>query len=102
VGLGCVVGGMAAVVITGAIRSILSIGQNPVDAVAFASVFVVLLATSVVASLSPARRAATADPIATLRQEGLNVQGLFTALFKRIIRAKPPAVYLSHASPTLN
>jgi predicted permease len=69
VGLGCAAGGIAAVVITRAMRAILSIGQNPADAVALASVFVVLLATSVVASLLPAQRAASADPVATLRQQ---------------------------------
>jgi predicted permease len=69
VGLGCVAGGIAAFAIARAIRTILAIQQSAMDAVAFASVFVVLLATGVVASLSPARRAATTDPIVTLRHE---------------------------------
>src|SRR5262249_21780357 len=69
VGIGSAAGGIAAVIVTRTIRTILSIGQNPVDAVAFASVFVVLLATSALASLSPARRAAVADPIMTLRHD---------------------------------
>jgi hypothetical protein len=67
--LGCAAGWIAAVVIIRAVRTILSIEQSRLDLAAFASVLIVLLATGVAASLSPARRAAITDPIVTLRHE---------------------------------
>ncbi len=69
VGLGSIVGGIAAVIVERAIRTILAIEQSPMDLITFVWVLVALLATGVAASFSPARRAATTDPIVTLRHE---------------------------------
>jgi len=46
-----------------------ALGTPPFDAVLFAAVPIVLLATTVLASLVPARRAATIDPQQALRQD---------------------------------
>jgi putative ABC transport system permease protein len=69
VGLGCAAGTIGTLVAVRAIRTILAIEQTPLDMVAVASVFLLLLATGVAASLSPVRRATTIDPIVTLRHE---------------------------------
>jgi len=69
VGLGCVAGGIAAAAVARAVRTILTIQWNPMDVVAFVTVFVLLLTTGICASLVPAHRAATTDPIVTLRHE---------------------------------
>ena len=68
-GVGCAAGGIAAIMIIRAVRTTFAIDHSLVDVIALASVFGVLLATGVIASLPPAKRAATMDPIVTLRHE---------------------------------
>jgi len=46
-----------------------ALGTPPFDALLFAAAPIVLLATTVLASLVPARRAATIDPQQALRQD---------------------------------
>jgi predicted permease len=66
--IGVVLGGVAAWNLTGAVQSFL-FGLQPNDARAFTIAAVTLLATALVASAIPARRAAKVDPVVALRAE---------------------------------
>jgi predicted permease len=65
-GLGLAAGLVASFWLTGALRTFLY-GVTPHDGVTFAAVAVVLLVVSVLASVVPARRAASVDPVTVLR-----------------------------------
>jgi putative ABC transport system permease protein len=70
-GLGAALGGLAvglagAAALTGVVRGMLY-GVAPIDAITFASVALVMLATAALACYLPARRATRIDPLATLR-----------------------------------
>ena len=65
---GVVVGLLGALLLAGAVRSML-FGVSPTDPVAFGTAVAVLLATALVASLVPAWRAARIEPAAVLRGE---------------------------------
>jgi ABC-type antimicrobial peptide transport system permease subunit len=67
-GVGLVVGIGAAIVLSRWISSLL-FGVGPFDAVAYVAALGVSLVTAALASYVPARRAATIDPIETLRAE---------------------------------
>jgi predicted permease len=66
--IGVVLGGVAAWNLTGAVQSFL-FGLQPNDARAFTIAAVTLLATALIASAIPARRAASVDPTVALRSE---------------------------------
>jgi putative ABC transport system permease protein len=66
-GGGIAVGGVAAVLATRLLTSLLY-GVTPLDPATFASVAVLLMAAAATASLRPAYRAASLDPARTLRQ----------------------------------
>jgi predicted permease len=66
--VGAVVGLAAAAGATRLMKSVL-FGVSPVDPLTYAAVPVVLLAATVLASYLPARRAASVDPVETLRAE---------------------------------
>jgi ABC-type antimicrobial peptide transport system permease subunit len=66
--LGVVVGGVAAVGVARAMRAVLY-GLTPLDSVSFATAAVLLLLASAIAAIVPARRAAGADPLRSLRSE---------------------------------
>ncbi|HEY0876524.1 MAG TPA: ADOP family duplicated permease [Vicinamibacterales bacterium] len=65
---GCVLGAFGAAVIAKVTRAQLY-GVSPMDPVAFGGATLLLLAVMVVASLVPARRAASINPVDTLRRE---------------------------------
>jgi macrolide transport system ATP-binding/permease protein len=69
VGAGCAIGAAGTLVIVSALRTIFAAGRSPADGVALAAVLVVLLATGILASAWPARRAAGVDPVIALRHE---------------------------------
>jgi ABC-type antimicrobial peptide transport system permease subunit len=63
-----VVGAAGAVIVGSLVRSRLY-GVSPIDPAAFGGAAVLLIATMIVASLAPARRASRVDPIEVLRAE---------------------------------
>jgi putative ABC transport system permease protein len=65
---GIALGTVVAAVLAGVMRSLV-FGVQPRDAVSFAIASAVLLAVALLASYLPARRAASADPMVTLRCE---------------------------------
>ena len=67
-GVGAVVGLVAAVAL-GRLMSSLLFGVGPLDPVAYVAALGVIVAAAALASYLPARRAATIDPIETLRAE---------------------------------
>jgi ABC-type antimicrobial peptide transport system permease subunit len=67
-GLGLVVGGVAALLLTRYLRSQL-FGLEPTDPLSFALASLVLLVVAAGACLVPARRAAGVDPIVALRAD---------------------------------
>jgi predicted permease len=69
VGAGCVAGGLLALVFTQAVRAALSTGRSSADLLAFAAVVVMLFTAGLAATLWPARRAASVDPVVALRHE---------------------------------
>jgi ABC-type antimicrobial peptide transport system permease subunit len=68
VGIGLLIGTVAALAGSRAIRSLL-FGVAPTDAATFVTVPAVLLATALIASWLPALRASRTAPAATLREE---------------------------------
>ena len=68
VGTGAVIGVAGAIGFAQLLKKMLY-GLAPTDPVALAATLVVLLSTAVLATLAPARRAATIDPSITLRQD---------------------------------
>ena len=69
VAIGSTIGLLASILILQALRPLLAIGQGAVDPIAIAGVAVTLLAAGALASLWPARRAASVDPTVALRSE---------------------------------
>jgi len=67
-GIGMTLGLGGAAAVTRLMRSLL-FGISPLDPITFAVVPIVLAAAAVLASYLPARRAATVDPVETLRAE---------------------------------
>jgi ABC-type antimicrobial peptide transport system permease subunit len=68
VAVGCVLGGFGAAIVGMVVRSRLY-GVSPMDPLAFGGAAVLLLATMILASLAPARRASRVDPVEVLRHE---------------------------------
>ena len=68
VGAGCAIGAVVAFAIARVLQSAVT-SQSLVDPVAFAVALLLLLATGLVSSMRPARRAAAAEPIVALRSE---------------------------------
>jgi putative ABC transport system permease protein len=66
--LGILIGGVAALSLTGAMRSLL-VGVTPTDPLTFAGIVVLFIAIATLASWIPARRAAALDPTIALREE---------------------------------
>ena len=66
--IGIVVGALAALALTGAMRTLL-VGVTPNDPLTFAAIVVLFAAIAVLASWIPARRAAALDPTIALREE---------------------------------
>jgi ABC-type lipoprotein release transport system permease subunit len=67
-GIGTLIGLAAAAALTRLMKSVL-FGVSPVDPVTYAAVPFVLAAAAGLASYLPARRAASVDPVETLRAE---------------------------------
>jgi predicted permease len=67
-GVGAVIGLFAAIGL-GRLMSSLLFGIGPMDPIAYVTAFVVVIAAALLASYVPARRAATIDPMKTLRAE---------------------------------
>jgi ABC-type antimicrobial peptide transport system permease subunit len=68
VGVGVVIGlGLGALL--GPAMSELFFNVDPMDAMVFGTTAIVLIATGLVASLVPARKAASVDPLVALRQD---------------------------------
>ena len=67
-GAGIAIGLAAAAALTRLMKSVL-FGISPVDPLTYTAVPLVLVAATVLASYLPARRAATVDPVETLRAE---------------------------------
>jgi len=66
--LGILIGGVAALALTGAMRSLL-VGVTPTDPLTFAGIVLLFIAIAILASWIPARRAAALDPTIALREE---------------------------------
>ena len=66
--IGIVIGGVTALALTGAMRSML-VGVTPNDPLTFAAIIVLFAAIAVIASWIPARRAAALEPTLALREE---------------------------------
>jgi ABC-type antimicrobial peptide transport system permease subunit len=66
--LGVVIGAIGALATTGLLKSLL-FQVAPTDPVTFTVVALVLIASALLASFLPARRAASIDPIVALRNE---------------------------------
>ncbi len=67
-GVGAAIGLIAALAL-GRLMSSLLFGVSPLDPVAYAAAIAVTLAAAALATYVPARRAATIDPMETLRAE---------------------------------
>ena len=67
-GVGCLFGGLAALVGGGRIEPLL-FRTSPLDPIVFVAALAVILVTAALASWLPARRAARVDPILALRQD---------------------------------
>ncbi|HZR23408.1 MAG TPA: ABC transporter permease [Vicinamibacterales bacterium] len=67
-GAGIVVGALTALAVTRVMRSLL-VGVGTADPITFASITVLFVAIAVAASVIPARRAASVDPMVALRNE---------------------------------
>ena len=67
-GLGILIGGVAALALTGAMRSLL-VGVTPTDPLTFSAIVVLFVGIAILASWIPARRAAALDPTIALREE---------------------------------
>jgi ABC-type antimicrobial peptide transport system permease subunit len=67
-GIGIGVGLLGAVGVTRVVKSLL-IGVSPTDPLSFGGVAAFLAGVALLASVIPARRAAAADPMASLRAE---------------------------------
>jgi ABC-type antimicrobial peptide transport system permease subunit len=68
VGAGLIVGALASIVVVGALSTLL-VGVAPLDPVAFAAAVVTLVASSILACLIPAQRAARIEPVEAMRTE---------------------------------
>jgi putative ABC transport system permease protein len=69
VAVGTAIGLLASLMVVQALRPFLAIGQRAVDPIAIAAVAFTLIAAGAMASLWPARRAASVDPTVALRSE---------------------------------
>jgi ABC-type antimicrobial peptide transport system permease subunit len=66
--IGIVIGGVSALALTGAMRSML-VGVTPNDPLTFAAIILLFVGIAAAASWIPARRAAALDPTLALREE---------------------------------
>ena len=69
VAAGCVAGGVSAVALAQAMRTVLGVDRSQADPLALAGVLALLLVVALGASLWPARRVASADPVTALRHD---------------------------------
>jgi putative ABC transport system permease protein len=66
VGLGLIIGGIAAVALAGSVRALL-FGTEPTDIATYTAVAIVLAVVALLACFIPARRASSVDPLIALR-----------------------------------